>query len=192
VLRRPPARAGFTVLELMVVLAIILILGAIVGPSLFTFWGNNRTKAAVDTMTARLADARGAAIAQGRPYRVCVSPDGLSVRVCPDESEPAEELATEQTANPIFEQNTLPVGVVVTPKVTGTDTSAADTDGWLTLVVFLPDGTAREDAEFEVAEPNNTDSVPQTLRVRSMTGVWTVNPTTAGTAGTVTPTGMTP
>lgn len=190
-LRRPPVRAGFTVLELMVVLAIILILGAIVGPSLFAFWGNNRTKAGVDMVTARLADARGAAIGQGRPYRVCIAPDGLTVRVCPDESEQTEELATEQLSPPVFEQDTLPAGVVVTPKMTGTTSAPADTDGWTTLAVFLPDGTCREDAEFEVGEPSNADSAPQTVRVRSLTGVWTVNPT-AATAGTVTPTGMTP
>jgi Tfp pilus assembly protein FimT len=177
-------------MELMVVMAIVLILGAIVGPSLFAFWGNNRTKAAVDTVTARLADARGAALAQGRPYRMCVSPDGLSVRVCPDESEPAEEFATEQPATAIFEQNTLPAGVLLTPMMTGAATAAADTDGWTTLVVFLPDGTCREDAEFEVTEPNNTQSIPQTIRVRAMTGVWTTNPTAAGTTGT-TP-GMSP
>ena len=110
-IHRRHRRAGFTVLELMVVLTIILLLGAIVAPSLVGYWANNRTKAGADTVTARLADARGAAISEGRAYRVCASADGRQVRVCPDESEPAEELTTEKLPDPINQTDTLPQGV---------------------------------------------------------------------------------
>ena len=85
-IRRRQARAGYTILELMVVIVIILILAALVAPSLLGFWGNNRTKAAADIVSARLADARGAAISHGIPYRVAASPDGTQVRVGPDEA----------------------------------------------------------------------------------------------------------
>lgn len=174
--RRPQVRAGYTILELMVVMMIILILGAIVGPSLLGFWGNNRTKAAVDLVTARLADARGAAIAHGIPYRVCASPDGLQVRVCPDESESTEQLASEQPSTPLYQQDPLPKGVTLTPMTVGTAQSDS-ADGWITLVVFMPDGTCRDDAsEFTLSE---TDQIPQVVRVRGLTGVWTVNPATA-------------
>lgn len=172
-LRRP----GFTVLELMVVLAVVLILGAILVPALSGFWANNRTKAGVDIATARLADARGAAISQGRPYRVCVSPDGRQVRVCPDESEPTEQLGTDQTAAPVWEENTLPATVTITPMNVGTSATSSP-DGWITLVVFSPDGTCPEDAAFRVSE-EDASVVPMTVRVRGLTGVWTVNPSTA-------------
>ncbi len=170
--RHPHARAGYTILELVVVMVIVLILAAIVGPSLVGFWSNNRTKAAVDTVTARLSDARGAAISQGRAYRVSASPDGRMVRVSPDESEPTEQLTSEEPVTDVWQQDTLPTGVVLTPTILG-EVSAADADGWTTLVTFLPDGTCREAAsEFELAEPNVT---PQVVRVRGLTGVWTVN-----------------
>lgn len=160
----------------MVVLTIILILGAMIAPALLGFWSNNRTKAAVDTVTARLADARGAAISQGRSYRVCASPDGRQVRVCPDESDPSEQLASDPTAKPLVQTDTLPDTVVLTPMSTATD-SQAPADGWATLVTFLPDGTCKEAVnEFQLAEPDNT---PQVIRVRGLTGVWTVNPATA-------------
>jgi len=176
VTRRPYTRAGYTILELMVVITIVLILGAIVGPSLLGMWGNNRTKAGVDTVTARLADARGAAIAQGIPYRVAASPDGTQVRIDPDESEPTEQLASEQPSTPIRQVDKLPPGVTLTPMTVGT-TQADSADGWITLVVFLPDGTCRDDAsEFTLSEKDQT---PQVVRVRGLTGVWTVNPATA-------------
>ena len=44
--RRPARRSAFTIVELMVVMAIVLMLAAILVPSLMGFWGNNRTKAA--------------------------------------------------------------------------------------------------------------------------------------------------
>jgi prepilin-type N-terminal cleavage/methylation domain-containing protein len=170
-------RSAFTIVEMMVVIAVVLILGAILIPSLVGFWSNNRTKAGVDIATARLSDARGAAISRGQAYRVCASPDGRQIRVCPDESELAEQLPTDSDAPPLVRTDTLPDGVVLTPILTGTADATASADGWVTLVTFLPDGTCREDAsEFQLAEP---DVTPQVVRVRGLTGVWTVNPATA-------------
>jgi len=174
VIRRPHhSRDGYTILELMVVMMIILIIGALVGPSLLGFWSNNRTKAGADTVTARLADARGAAISQGRAYRVCASPDGTQVRVCPDESEPTEQLTTEQPAKEVWQQDALPKGVVITPM--STSSTAQASDGWTTLAVFLPDGTCPEDSQFDLSEPAAPDVTPMRVYVRAMTGVWTVN-----------------
>jgi len=135
----------------------------------------------VDTVTARMADARGAAISQGRAYRVCVSPDGTQVRVCPDESEPSEQLTTEQPANEVWQQDALPKGVVVTP-MSSTSTPQGS-DGWTTLVVFSPDGTCPEDSQFELSEPAAPDVTPMMVYVRAMTGVWTVNAANAANAG---------
>jgi len=178
----------------MVVMIIILIIGALVGPSLLGFWSNNRTKAAVDTVTARMADARGAAISQGRAYRVCVSPDGTQVRVCPDESEPSEQLTTDQTTKEVWQQDPLPKGVVVSSMSSSSTAQAAD--GWTTLVVFSPDGTCTEDSQFEVAEPATPDVTPMLVYVRAMTGVWTVNAANtanaAGPMGGTTTSGMQP
>lgn len=171
--RRTARRTAFTIVELMVVMAIVLLLAAILVPSLVGFWGNNRTKAAVDLATGRLSDARGAAISQGRAYRVSASPDGLQIRVAPDESEMPEEVTSEASTGAIDRTDNLPKGVVLTPMSVG----ELSTDGWATLATFLPDGTCRESgSEFRLSEPNN---VPQVVRVRGLTGVWTVNPETA-------------
>jgi Tfp pilus assembly protein FimT len=170
----------------MVVMVIVLILAAIVGPSLIGFWSNNRTKAAADTLAGRLADARGAAISQGIPYRLSASPDGRMVRVSPDESEGTAQPAADPSLRPMWQQDTLPKGVVLTPTYTGAE-SLPDADGWVTLATFLPDGTCREDvSEFELAEPDET---PLVVRIRGLTGVWTINPKSAadptGTGGMV-------
>jgi prepilin-type N-terminal cleavage/methylation domain-containing protein len=171
--RRTARRSAFTIIELMVVMAIVLMLAAILVPSLMGFWGNNRSKAAVDLVTGRLSDARGAAISQGRAYRVSASPDGLQIRVAPDESEMPEEVIAEASTGLIDRTDSLPKGVVLTPITAGEPSS----DGWTTLVTFLPDGTCRElGSEFQLAEPDN---VAQVVRIRGLTGVWTVNPATA-------------
>jgi prepilin-type N-terminal cleavage/methylation domain-containing protein len=179
--RRRHHRSAFTIVEMLVVIAVIVILGAILVPSLVGFWSNNRTKAGVDITTARLSDARAAAISRGQAYRVCVSPDGRQVRVCPDESELVEQTSSGAGSTPLVRTDTLPDTVVLTPMLTstadGTSAPAAAEDGWVTLVTFLPDGTCREtSSEFQLAEP---DVTPQVVRVRGMTGVWTVNPSTA-------------
>ncbi len=170
--RRPGRRLAFTIVELMVVIVVVLILASILVPSMMGFWGNNRTKAAVDIATARLSDARGAAISQGRAYRVSASPDGLQIRVGPDESELPEETTDESAGSVIARTDSLPKGVVLTPMSAGEPSA----DGWVTLATFLPDGTCREiAAEFRLAEP---DATAQVVRVRGLTGVWTVNPET--------------
>ena len=174
--RRP--RTAFTLLEMLMVIAVILILGAVLVPALVGMWSNNRTKAGADMAVARLADARGAAISHARPYRVSmlVTPDGLcQIRVAPDESEQAEQPAADEPVATLTRVDTLPTGVVFTPKSEGTP----HTDGWTTLVIFLPDGTCSEASEFWVEEPAHPDITPLIVRVRALTGVTTVNPSTA-------------
>lgn len=169
--RRTARRSAFTIVELMVVLAIVLLLAAIMVPTLMGFWGNNKTKAAVDLVTGRLSDARGSAITHGRAYRVSTNPDGTQIRVAPDESESPEEVVNEAATGELNRTDDLPKGVVLTPMSTTADVV---TDGWTTLAVFLPDGTCRDAlTEFRIAE---TDGVAQVVRVRGLTGVWTVNP----------------
>ena len=103
---------------------------------------------------------------------MCASPDGLQIRVCPDESELTEESTADAAGGVIARTDSLPKGVVLTPMLPGEPAA----DGWITLATFLPDGTCREIAsEFRLAEPDNA---AQVVRVRGLTGVWTVNPET--------------
>ncbi len=57
-----PTRPGYTVLELCVVIALLVILGAAIIPGIPGIAGNVRQKAAADLVRARMADARAKAM----------------------------------------------------------------------------------------------------------------------------------
>lgn len=69
---------GFTLLEVMVTLAIAGILVAIGVPGLTTFIANNRMVSQVNTMVGIMNAARVEAIAQRRTVTVCGSADGVA------------------------------------------------------------------------------------------------------------------
>ena len=57
-----PPRPGYTIFELVVVLAILLMLAAISLPSYEALYGNSKQRAAVDTVRTRIANARSKAV----------------------------------------------------------------------------------------------------------------------------------
>ena len=168
-------RRGFTILEILVVMAIILLLGAILLPAVAGLWGDNRTKASANMLQARLADARSYAISQGRPYQVLASSDGKQVQVAPDPAEPPEQIGSETPPPDYGATSTFPTPVTITPIYTGGDSAPSSTmSGWTRLITFLPDGTCREDAmEVHLSEPDGT---PLVVKVRGLTGDVAVNP----------------
>lgn len=172
---RPARRSGYTLLELMCVIAVLVILGAVILPSLAGMFLDTRVKAAADLVRGQAAIARSRAIEDGRVYQLFASPDGRRVRIGPDESELLEQSASA-TATPILVRETdLPDGVTLVPMFTGDETQmTVSTDGWTKLVSFKPDGTCRELlARFELQEPGVQSFM---VTVRGITGAVVVNP----------------
>jgi prepilin-type N-terminal cleavage/methylation domain-containing protein len=171
-------RQGYTILELIVVMVIVLVIGAAVIPTLSSYWRDNKTKATIDIMRARVADARGFAIEQSRNYQVFISEDGTQVMIGP---QPTDQLEPPETGSTIMghtETTTLPKTVTITPIYTGNDETLIAVPGWIKLITFKPDGTCVEDAaEFIIYEPG---SIEQIGRVRGLTGTLTVNPLVGG------------
>src|SRR5437764_12475102 len=77
-------RRAFTLLEVALVLAVILVLAAIAVPSLESMYGDVKLTAATDMIRARCADARARAIEEGRAYRFAIMPGQGNFRVAPD------------------------------------------------------------------------------------------------------------
>ncbi len=172
-------RTGYTLMELLAVIAILTALGGILVPTLSGIGGDAKVKAGADAVRARMAEARAAAIEQGRAYRVAVSEDGTRVRVAPDELEFAgfEPLDVEG-AGPVIVEDELPTPVTVAPVLDEAAQAVVDEAGWIRVVTFLPDGTCREaSAAVEVCEPGCHSML---IRVRGLTGSATVTSVPAG------------
>jgi type II secretory pathway pseudopilin PulG len=161
-----------TLLELIAVLAALLVLGAALLPSLAGLSRDTNVKAGADLLRQRMAEARSHAMADGRVYRVAVSPDGGTVRVSPD----MESQADPDADAPFFAEDAFPKGVTARVAADPESPSASDSSGWSVVATVLPDGTCREDGpEVVVSEPN---CYPITVQIRGLTGATTV---TAGT-----------
>jgi type II secretory pathway pseudopilin PulG len=162
-------RSGITLLELLVVLALLIILASVVLPSVTALWGNTRQKAAADTIRARLADARGRAMEHGVPFRLAVNSDGTRLRLGPDVPEFASLPADDPPSgsSKVSEDRLEKVTAEVLPDPDAPP-PAADPGGWVTAVTFLPDGTAREDTV--VIAVREGDFPPIHVRVRGVTG----------------------
>lgn len=172
-------RRGYTLFELIVVVALIVVLASLAIPSIENMYADSKLQAAVDQVGSKWAQMRTQAILEGRPYRFAVGSNGSDFRVAPDDSQywgggdpPA---ASNAAAPPLVVQESLPRGI----QFTQADTVSANpydalnpppsssSGAWNTVAVFLPDGTAQQDVEmvFRMA-----DCSPVSLRLRALTG----------------------
>ena len=144
-------RPGFTLVEVLAVMAVLLILAAILAPSIKLFDRDSKIQAGTDLLRGRIAEARAESMEHGRPYRLALSQDGTKVRIAPDDQNFDVTAASEP------QDGTAP---------------AVDADGWTRVATFQPDGTCREDAVvIRVSQPGMYQMV---IRIRGLTGAATV------------------
>jgi len=167
-------RPGLSIMELLVVIAVILVIGAVIVPTLSSFWADSRTRVSVDLVQARLAEARSAAVEQGRNYQVLISPDGKQIMVSTDPNEQQDVVETAATVAPYGITSTVPDTVTLTVTYAGNDvTMSQGANGWTKLITYKADGTCVEDAgELQIEEPGVT---PQVVRIRGLTGAVATN-----------------
>lgn len=78
-MRRTRCRsAGFTIIEIMIVVAIAAILATVAVPSYISLMDDNKTGSVADELSQSLFLARSAAIKAGAPVIICASSDGES------------------------------------------------------------------------------------------------------------------
>ncbi len=178
---RTRPRAGFTLFELLVVIVALIVLGAILIPTLSGLSGDSKVNAGTDLLRQRVAEARSHAIGEGRIYRVTLAPEGNKIRVTPQDDTTQQTTAAEPE-KPFFAEDAFPDGVTVRLVVDSSAPPATDSNGWTVLGTFLPDGTCREDSpEIVVSEPG---CYPMQIQIRGLTGATTI---TAGTNNGGTP-----
>src|SRR5262249_55446662 len=134
-----------------------------------------KLNASVDAVRAAWALGRAHAIEEGRPYRFAVAPGGGKYRLCPDDSsaDGAPPSNGDAGGHSLTLDEELPQGV--TFGIGDDDGQAAQgsqsTDGLTTVAVFLPDGTARDDAEVRFQAKG---ALSKSVKLRGLTGAVTV------------------
>lgn len=160
-------RSAFTLIELMVVLVMLVVLGAVIVPTLQGMYGNSRQKASADLIRSRIAMARAKAMETGMWIRIAINSDNKRIRVGPDcqnfdNLQPGDSYAP----NSMVTEDHLEEGV--TARITLTDSSQASnswtqvstgggggssstgsstpsgSDEWNTIVTVGPEGICRE------------------------------------------------
>jgi prepilin-type N-terminal cleavage/methylation domain-containing protein len=148
-------RQAFTILEIILVMAILVIIAGVTYPTLNVMYNQYKVSASCDTVRAALATARGRAIEDGVPYRFAYVPGMSNYRVAPDQpSYWASAGVPDQSSNTrkvLVLEDFLTSGIAFpeaeTPNILADDAETVS-DGvqpnqWQGVAVFLPDGTAR-------------------------------------------------
>src|SRR5262245_35252734 len=110
---RPRHRPAFTLLEVLLVIAVIIALSAVAYPTLAAMYGDVKVKAAADDVRAAWTEARSHAIEDGRAYRFAVQPDTGKYRVAPDADGFWDGSGGDESdAPPFIFEGDLPNGIV--------------------------------------------------------------------------------
>jgi len=186
--RTPRRRPAYTLLEVVLVLAVLVMVTALAYPSIDGMYGHHRLTAALDEVRGTWAAGRSHAIEEGQPYRFAVVLGKGNFRLAPDSPEYWDGSGTQpQTGNgpqPAVITGALPRGVTFANGPGGggggggagganpdTVLESVSPTQYQSIAVFLPDGTARDDVEVCF---NVRGAAPAVIRLRSMTGVVSV------------------
>jgi prepilin-type N-terminal cleavage/methylation domain-containing protein len=189
-------RRGYTLFEMMIVLALMLIVAGLSIPSIQSMYSDSQLQAGVDQVRSAWAGMRSHAISEGQPYRFSVAVNGTDFRAAPDRPEywgGGDPPAPADANNPpLVIQGALPKGIRFTidasdhgsadPSTASTSAPSTSSGAWSTEAVFLPDGTAQQDVEITLRLPDS-GATPIAIQLRALTGGVTTHRLTATTAG---------
>jgi type II secretory pathway pseudopilin PulG len=143
----PPTRKGYTVLEVVIVIAVLIVLGGVLVPTLSSYNGNTRQKATADLIRARIVEGRAKAMEQGAWYRLAISQDNSRIRLAPDGGVGGTDFSSLTPGDP-----DAPDAKVVEDKLDHataelildpSDTRTPD-GNWLTIMTVGPEGICKE------------------------------------------------
>jgi prepilin-type N-terminal cleavage/methylation domain-containing protein len=168
-------RSGFTLLEIMLVVALMVIALTLALPALEPMMDRTRLTAARDMVRGRWADMRAQAMADGRNYRFAVTENTGRFRIAPDDNIYwTGNAPSQEDEPPLILEGELPTGVrFATSDAAFADENAAPSPGeeWgVVLAIYQADGSARDDAEVWFGKAG---SRPLGLRLRALTGAVT-------------------
>jgi prepilin-type N-terminal cleavage/methylation domain-containing protein len=171
-------RLGFTLFELMLVMAVLVIAFCLALPAIQPMISTNDLQAASDSIQSRWTEMRTRAIAEGQPYRFAIQEKTGKFKIAPDTKEhwgsdgKTAEVAGDVPA--LVVQETLP-GKIVFQKYEATCCDSCATGqslsgGWSHVLTFLPNGQAQEDVQITFGKEGARSL---TLVMRGATGTIT-------------------
>lgn len=164
------AHSGFTLLELMVVLAIAGVLFAVAVPAMGNFMRNSRITSAANDVMAGLHFARSEAIKQRQPVTLCTS-------AAPLVADPACAASADLTGWVVFvdlnQDGQHDVGEVVLQQrepIPATITARSSVDPF--AVTYLLNGFALNPNATQIALCDERGNVPTGGELSSARGIW--------------------
>jgi type II secretory pathway pseudopilin PulG len=160
-------RSAHTLLEVILVLALLVIIAGITFPTVMSAYGSQRIRAGSDTIRAGFVEARTHAVSESRRYRFSVMEGKGNFRVAPDDPAFWSGSPPQDDQSPAFVyEDELPPGIHFTfPNGGGSGGQ------WKTVAVFDSDGSA-DNAEEITLELRGTR--PLVITLRALTGSSTV------------------
>lgn len=166
------ARRGYTLFELMLVMALLVLAATLTLPLIEPMLGQNRLVASRDLVRARWAEMRARAMEEGRAYRFAVTENTGRFRIAPDEEAYwSGSGGQEGEERPLILEGELPEGVLFATSdaaiVDENNVPSPGADWGLVVAIYRGDGTARDDAEIWFGKAG---AMPLGLRLRGLTG----------------------
>lgn len=177
----PRLRIGFTLLELVLVISIVIVVAAVAAPSIQRTFSRQVLQKGADRVRIAMGQARVRAIRSGEEHAVFYSPQGSWFNVAPFASFAEQSQLAGHRQGVVdkgnysnFEEDLLPKGVRFSTAQTDTNSRAAavlsaggSSGNRVGVILFYPDGTS-QDAKllFE-----NDEQLFVQLQLRGLTGL---------------------
>ncbi len=167
-------RLGYTLMEMMMVMAILVIAASISVPVIHSMLADGRLSAAADQVRAQLAETRARAMDEGRPWRLAYLPNTGVYQLAPEESTDWEQKSDEPMETAELVRGVLPKDIVFGAKeedISGRQEAGQAGSDWETLAIYLPGGDARDDT---MTYFGHVGFLPMRVQVRALTGAMSV------------------
>jgi Tfp pilus assembly protein FimT len=176
-MRTKSNRSGFTILEILLVMAILIVIAAVTLPTLDASYGDTRVRGAGDDVRRACAEARSRAISTGVPYRFSTHSDNAHFLVAPDVDDSGNgnsngASSADSAPTKEMDDGKLLVGTLHDSIDFGKTDATDSGGGWRTRAVFLPDGTCRADTQITIETKGGGTSL--VVSIRQLTGIVSV------------------